>query len=166
MKWLLLAAAVVLAAGLFYAQSHAIKTAYLNGLPLYRDLPNRQFIFERDCYIFKLKAHDTDWPLVATQQTVPELPAEVTEQNIGADLPEVRILGVAHTGERFKIVSVRQQTTGKSARISFEILFMQEETHKYSRLDADDIMDHAPEAQGRAPTILPEFAASVAHPSQ
>ena len=66
MKWLLIAAAVVVAAGLFFTQTHSTKTAYLNGLPLYRDLPNRQFIFERDCYIFKLKAQDTDWPLVAT----------------------------------------------------------------------------------------------------
>ena len=36
----------------------------------------------------------------------------------------------------------------------------------YARMDADDIMDHAPEAQGQAPAILPEFAAAVAHPSQ
>jgi hypothetical protein len=166
MKWLLIAVGIALLAGLFVWQSHSTKTAYLNGLPLYRDLPNRQFIFERDCYIFKLKAHDTDWPLVANQALVPELPAEVTESNIGAYLPGVRILGVAHTGERFKIVSVRQQTTGKNVRISFEILFLDEPSHKYARLDADEIMDHAPEAQGLPPNILPDYAIGIAHPSQ
>jgi len=166
MKWLLIAVGIALLGALFFWQSHSTKTAYLNGLPLYRDLPNRQFIFEQDCYIFKLKAHDTDWPLVATHVAVPELPDEVSEKNIGADLPGVRILGVARVGERFKIVSVRQQTTGKNVKISFEILFLDEEAHKYARLDADDIMDHAPEAQGLPPTIRPEFAASVAHPSQ
>jgi hypothetical protein len=166
MKWLLIGVGVALLAGLFFWQSQSTKTAYLNGLPLYRDLPNRQFIFERDCYIFKLKDHDTDWPLVGTHETTPELPAEVTEKNIGADLPGVRILGVAHTGERFKIVSVRQQTNRKGVRISFEVLFMDEPSHKYARLDADCIMDHAPEAQGLPPTIRPEFAIGVAHPSQ
>ncbi len=166
MKWPLIAVGVALLAGLYFAQRHSTKTAYLNGLPLYRDLPNRQFIFERDCYIFKLKDHDTDWPLVATQATVPELPAEVTEAAVGKDLPGVRILAVAHVGERFKIVSVRQVTGRQGAQISFEILFLDEESHKYSRLDADEIMDHAPEAQGQAPTIRPEFAVAVAHPSQ
>jgi hypothetical protein len=165
MKWLLLAVVAVLLAALIIWQSHSTKTAYVNGLPLYRDLPNREFIFERDCYIFELKSHHTDWPLVATHSTVPELPAEVTESNIGGDFPGVRILGVAHTGERFKIVSVRQDTTGSNVRISFEILFLDEESHKYARLDADDIMDHAPEAQGLPPGILPDFAIGVAHPS-
>ena len=97
---------------------------------------------------------------------MPELPAEVTEKNIGADLPGVRILGVAHTGERFKIVSVRQVTGHQGSQISFEILFLDEESHKYARLDADYIMDHAPEARDEAPSIRPEFAIGVAHPSQ
>ena len=47
-----------------------------------------------------------------------------------------------------------------------EILFLDEEGHKYSRLDADYMMDHAPETQGLAPTIRPEFAVRVAHPGQ
>jgi hypothetical protein len=166
MKWPLIAVGVALLAGLYFAQRHSTKTAYLNGLPLYRDLPNRQFIFEADCYIFKLKDHDTDWPLVGTHVTDPELPAEVTAKNIGADLTGVRILDVARVGDRFKIVSVRQRTGRDGAHISFEILFLDEESRKYGRLDADKIMDHSPESRGEAPTILPQFAIGVAHPSQ
>jgi hypothetical protein len=166
MKWLLIALGVALVAALVFWQANSSKTAYLNGLPLYRDLPNRQFIFECDCYIFKLKDHDTDWPLVATQLTVPELPAEVTENNVGADLPAVRILGIAHIGERFKIVSVRQDKNRRGSKITFEILFLDEASHKYARMDADDIMDHAPEAEGLAPTIRPDFAVAVAPQDQ
>ena len=166
MKWLLFAVVVALFAALFFWEAQSTKTAYVNGLPLYRDLPNRQFIFERDCYVFKLKDRSTDWPLVAAHLTVPELPEEVTGKNIGADLPGVRILEVAHTGDRFKIVSVRRETSRKGQSISFEILFMDEAAHKYPRLDADLMMDHSPEAQGLPPTIRPDFATAVAHPSQ
>jgi hypothetical protein len=166
MKWFLLAVTVALIAGLYVWQHHSTKTAYVNGLPLYRDLPNSQFIFERDCYIFKLKSRDTDWPLVADHSVVADLPEAVSASNIGADLPGVRILDVAHIGDRFKIVSVRQDTRPSGTHISFEILFLDEASRKYGRLDADLIMDHSPEARGLPPTLLPEFAIGVAHPSQ
>jgi hypothetical protein len=166
MKWFLLAVVVALLAGLFVWHGHSTKTAYVNGLPLYRDLPNSQFIFERDCYIFKLKSRDTDWPLVADHSVVAGLPAAVTAKEIGADLPDIRILDVVHVGDRFKIVSVRQDTGPAGQHISFEILFLDEASRKYGRLDTDLIMDHSPEARGLPPTILPEFAIGVAHPSQ
>lgn len=166
MKWFLLAVVIALIAGLFVWQGRSTKTAYVNGLPLYRDLPNSQFIFERDGYIFELKKRQTDWPLVADHSLVAALPEEVSAKNIGAELPDVRILDVVHIGDRFKIVSVRQDTSRAGKHISFEILFLDEAARKYGRLDADLIMDHSPEARGLPPTIMPEFAVGVAHPSQ
>ena len=155
---MLLTGLAILVAGLLFWHSHSVKTAYVNGLPAYRDLPGREFIFERECYIFKLKNRATDWPLVGDHLVVPELPAEVTSANIGADLPGVRILGLAHVGERFRLVSVRQETQGAQQHLSFEILFDEEASHPYTRMDADLIMDHAPEAQGLAPALRPEYA--------
>jgi len=64
MKWFLAIAAVVLLSLFIHSQRNAVKTAYVNGLPQYNGLPNREFIFERDCYIFKMKNRDTSWPLV------------------------------------------------------------------------------------------------------
>ena len=159
MKWILLGGIVVLFGGLVFWRSHSSKSEYVNGLVAYRDLPNRQYIFERDCYIFKFKDQNTDWPLVASHLTVPDLPEEVTDQNVGADLPKVRILGVARTGDRFKIVSVRRDTKGGAQDITFEILFMDEATRKYPRLDAFWIIDHSAEAQGLAPSLRPDYAA-------
>lgn len=163
MKWILVAVAALLLAGFVYWQATSVKTAYVNGLPQYNRLPGREFIFERDCYIFKFKRHNTDWPLVganapASAMSVSELPAEVSPKYVGADLPAVRILGLAHTGDRFRIVSVRRDTSRRGTTITFEILFTNEAVRPYPRLDAYWILDHAPEQRDEAPTILPDYA--------
>jgi hypothetical protein len=158
MKWLLIALGLGLVGGFVYWQMHTVKTAYVNGLPAYRDLPNHEYVFEQECYIFKFKDHATDWPLVGTHLVVPDLPETVTSANVGADLPKVRILGLAHIGERFKLVSVRRDTNRKGQTITFEVLFLDEAAHPYARLDTFWIMNHAPEARGLAPTLRPDFA--------
>jgi hypothetical protein len=158
MKWLLAAVAVAVLAGGIYLSRHSVKTTYVNGLPLYNSLPGREFILEKDCYVFKLKAHDTDWALLGARDTVPDLPAEVTTANVGADLPGVRILDVLRTGDHFKLVSVRRDQSRTATRVTFEILLDDESTRKFPRLDAYWIMDHTPEKNGAAPFFLPLYA--------
>jgi len=67
MKWLLVALTAVLVAAFAFLQFRSVKTTYVNGLPPYTTLPGLEFILERDCYVFKFKAHDTDWPLLASR---------------------------------------------------------------------------------------------------
>ena len=164
MKWFLVAAAAaVLLVGFVYWQLNSTRTAYVNGLPQYNQLPGREYLFQRDCYIFKFKRHDTDWPLVGANvsgsaMSVPDLPAEVSPKNVGADLPALRILDLARTGDRFRIVSVRRDQNRRGTHFTFEILFINEAERRYPRLDAFWILDHTPEERGEAPSILPDYA--------
>ncbi len=158
MKWLLAAVIAAVLAGFVFLRLTTVKTTYVNGLAPYTTIPGREYILERDCYIFKLKAHDTDWPLIGASDTVPDLPREVNPANIGADLPNVRILGILRVGDHFRIVSVRRDVSRTTTTYSFEILLQDENTRKYPRLDAYWIMDHAPEQTGAAPGILTGYA--------
>jgi len=159
LKWIVgVVILVALAVAFVRWQLNAVKTTYVNGLPEYTNLPGQEYIFERDCYIFEFRAHHSDWPLVGSHVTVPSLPVDVDRARIGADLPEVRILGVARTGDRFRIVSVRRDASRKGTTVTFEILFNDESAHPYPRLDAFWIMDHSPEKSGAPPTILATYA--------
>ena len=158
MKWVLAAIALAVLGALVYAQRQAVKTTYVNGLPPYTTLPGRAFILERDCYVFKLKDHDTSWPLIGDHDVVPELPAEVKPENIGASLPGVRILDLVRVGDRFRIVSVRRDESRTQTRVTFEILLDNEATRKFPRLDAYWILDHVPERTGAAPALLTPYA--------
>lgn len=161
LKWILAAAVAAAAiAGFAHWQHGQVKTAYVNGLPAYEWIPGRHYIFERDCYLFKLKDRPSDFPLVGDHAVVPELPVEVSEREIGASLPGVEILGVVRIGDRFKIASVRRDTGPKGTTITFEIRFADEDSHKYPRVDTFWIMDHSPEATGAAPTLLPTYVAA------
>ncbi len=158
MKWLIAAIIAALIVWVAYLQRNSVKTSYVNGLAPYTNLPGRDFILEKDCYIFKLTKHDSDWPLIGAHATVPELPAEVKDSNIGADIPGARILGVLRTGDHFKIASVRRDESRAGTTITFEIALENESTRKYPRLDAYWIMDHSPEKNGGAPSILAAYA--------
>jgi len=158
MKWALAAVVIVFAGFLIYLRLNSVKTMYVNGLPPYTTLPGREFILERECYIFKFKSQETDWPLLGAKDTVPDLPAEVTASNVGVEMPNVRILDVLHVGDHFRIISVRRDQAPGKTTISFEILLRDEEARKYPRLDAFWIMDHTPEKVGAAPTIMIAYA--------
>jgi hypothetical protein len=158
MKWLLAAVIVAVFGTLAYLQMHATKTTYVNGLAPYTKLPNREFILEKDCYIFKFKAEDTSWPLIGAHDTVPGLPDEVSAAHVGQDLPDVRILDVLRVGDRFRIVSVRRDQSRSKTTITFEVLLADESSRKFPRLDAFYIMDHGPEKEGKAPEILQPYA--------
>jgi len=159
LKWIVggLILLVLVVAGV-RMQLNAVKITYVNGLPAYTDLPGQEYIFEQDCYIFEFRSHHSDWPLVGTHARVPGLPPDVDAARIGADLPAVRILGIARTGDRFRIVSVRRDESRQGTTITFEILFMDESARPYPRLDAYWIMDHTPEKSGLPPTILAQYA--------
>jgi hypothetical protein len=157
MKWFFVAAATILVAVFFFWQRDSVKTSYVNGLPEYSSLPNKEYLFQSDCYIFKFKKHDTAWPLVGTHAVVPELPVEVDEKNIGLELPGVRILGVVRFGSRLKLVSVRRDQSRQGTAITFEILFMDEAERKYPRLDVFYLLDHGPEKDGAPPKFIESY---------
>lgn len=158
MKWILAAAAAIILAGLFYWQSRAEKVSYVNGLPAYTSLPGQEYFLEQDCYLFKFKKRNSDWPLIAARETVPALPEAVDAKNIGAELPDVRILDVIKSGTRFRVVSVRRTESRTSSSISLEILLGDEVSFKYPRVDAYWILDHSPEKEGKAPRVMPDYA--------
>jgi hypothetical protein len=158
MKWFLAAAVVAVLAAFAYLQANSVKTTYVNGLAPYTTIPGREYIVEHDCYVFKFKEHNTDWPLLAAHDTVAELPDVVSDSKVGADLPLVRILDVIHVGDHFRIASVRRDVGRSGTRITFEALLFDEATRKFPRIDLYWIMDHSPEKMGAAPTILPAYA--------
>ncbi len=158
MKWVIVAIVAGLLCAFVIFQLESVKTTYVNGLPPYTNLPGREFILQRDCYVFKFKDHDTSWPLIASSDSVPALPAEVKPSNVGAELPTVRILDVLKVGDRFRIVSVRKDVSRKETRVTFEILLHDESSRKYPRLDAFWILDHSPENVGAAPKIITAYA--------
>jgi hypothetical protein len=157
-KWVLIATGLFLLVFFVIWQMDATKTSYVNGLAPYEGIAGHEYILERDCYIFKLKQHDTDYPLLGDHEAVPALPSPVSDANIGADLPSVRILDLARIGDHFRVVSVRRDQSRSATTITFEILFRDEAQRKYPRLDAFWIMDHSPEASGRAPRFQPDYA--------
>ena len=158
MKWLLAAAAAVLLAGYVYWQRQSVKTTYVNGLAPYTGLAGREYILERDCYIFKLKGSDSDWPYVASHATVPDLPADVDAKNIGTDTPGARLLDIVTVGTHFRIVSVRRDQKGDKTTITYEILLADEATRKYPRVDALYMLDHTAEDPNSPPSIVPDYA--------
>jgi len=161
MKWALAAVVFAFVGFLVFIRLTSTKTQYVNGLSAYSSLPDREFILEHDCYIFKFKSPNTDWPLIGAKDTVPDLPADVKESNVGMDLPNIRILDVLHVGDHFRIVSVRRDAAPNKTTITFEILLQNESTRKYPRLDAFWILDHAPEKDGNAPGIMTSYAVSA-----
>jgi hypothetical protein len=162
MKWLLalIAAALIAAAaiGIHSWRQHSVKSGYVNALPPYTQLRGLAFILEQDCYIFEFKSHESTYPLLGSHDTVPDLPAEVKASNVGADLPNVRILGILRTGDGFRIASVRQDTSSSGVSITFEIVLDNESSRAYYKLDAFWMMDHTPEKTGAAPVFLTSYA--------
>jgi hypothetical protein len=157
MKWFLAVGVVVLLALFVGWQRSGVKSSYVNGLPQYSLLPNREFIFERDCYIFAFRHRSSEWPFIGAHELVPALPVDVSEKNIGADLPDVRILGVLRTGTLIKLVSVRRDEGRAATSITFEVLLLDTVDQKYLRLDAFHLLDHTPEKDGAAPRFLESY---------
>lgn len=158
MKWILAALLTVLIAGFVYWQRQGVKVSYVNGLSTYNNLPGREYILQRDCYLFKLDDRPSSWPYLGDFGVVASLPAEVHYKHLNIKHPTGRIIDVVRTGSRFKLVSVRRDESRHGTSISFELLFSDEDQRKYPRIDAYFIMDHAPEAEGKAPSLLHSYA--------
>ncbi|HEY9154439.1 MAG TPA: hypothetical protein VIM69_04870 [Opitutaceae bacterium] len=163
MKWFFALLALLAIGWFVYHQRNSVKTSYVNGLPEYSMMPGREYVVERDCYIFTLKNKKNDWPFIGANApdaalSVAALPTEVTDKNIGRELPEAHILDVVRTGSRFKIASVRRDVRDKQTSITFEILFLDETERRYARLDAYWIIDHSRDNDDIAPTILESYA--------
>jgi len=161
MKWALATVVLVFVGFLVYIRLTSTKTQYVNGLSAYSAQTDREYILEHECYIFKFKSPNSDWPLIGAKDTVPDLPAEVRESNVGMDLPNIRILDVLHVGDHFRVVSVRRDAAPQKTTITFEILLQNESARKYPRLDAFWILDHDPEKAGNAPKIMTSYAVSA-----
>ena len=73
-RWIIVLAGLAAVVALFVVPREATKTSYVNGLPPYTALPGTEYIFERDCYVFKLKNTPSDWPFVGAHATVAYLP--------------------------------------------------------------------------------------------
>jgi hypothetical protein len=157
MRWFLAAAAIAFVAFLFW-QSTGERVSYVNGLPEYNTLPGREYFLEHDCYLFKFKRENSDWPLIASRASVPALPETVDSKYVGAELPDVRILDLIKAGTRFRIVSVRKTASRTKSSISFEILLGDEVSFRYPRVDAYWILDHSPEKDGKAPRVMTDYA--------
>jgi hypothetical protein len=157
-KWFLGLGIVVVLAAFIIWQRGSVKTSYVNGLPQYNKLPGREFIFERDCYVFKLASHPTAYPLIGAHATVPDLPGTVDDKLIGSTQTGARLLDTVRTGTRFKIVSVRRDESRTETDVTFEILLLDETERKYPRLDAFFILDHSPEKTGAAPLVREDYA--------
>lgn len=162
-KWTWTLLAIVALAALIVWQRGKTKTAYVNGLPEYSSLPGKEYIFERDCYVFKSKKKDTAYPLVGANAaglagSVADLPTEVKPEYIGKEVGAVRILDLVRTGSRFKIISVRREQSRTETTISLEILMTDEADRRYPRMDAFYILDHSPEKTGAAPRIIESYA--------
>lgn len=162
MKWLIaLVVAGALACSVVWVvrwERNSVKGAYVNALPPYTQLRGLAFILEQDCYIFEFKSRESTYPLLGSHATVPDLPEEVKASNIGADFPNVRILGILRTGDGFRIASVRQDTSRAGKTITFEIVLDNESSRAYFKLDAFWMMDHSPEKVGAAPVFLTSYA--------
>ena len=157
-KWTLAFLVLALVVAFYLWRRDAVRISYVNGLAAYTSLPGKEYILERDCYIFKFKSRQPDWPYLASHLSVPDLPETVEEKNIGIALPNVDILDVARTGSHFKIVSVRRDESRTKVSITFEVLFTNENEREYARVDLYWMLDHTPEQKGLAPTLINGYA--------
>ena len=90
--------------------------------------------------------------------TVPALPAEVDRRHVGETIGDIKLIDIARTGSHFRIVSVRRDESHKGTEITFEVLFRDELDRAFPRVDCYYMLDHAPEAQGKAPSFLIRYA--------
>ena len=157
MKWILAAVAAILIGAFVLWQRSAVKSSYVNGLDAYHNLPNQEYILEKDCYIFSCDKH-SHFPFMAAHDTVPGLPEEVDKKNVGQEFGDIKIIDIAKTGSHFRIVSVRRDDSRTGTEITFEVLFRDELERAFPRVDCYYMLDHTPEAKGQAPAFLVRYA--------
>jgi len=160
MKWIIAAAAAVLLAGFGLLAAQFDQDHLCQRLPQYNQLPGREFIFQRDCYIFKFKHHNTDWPLVGANAPGSAMSVPDCQPKCRPSMSASRCPRCAFSTSPVPAIVSRSfpcvvDETRHGAHVTFEILFTDEAERRYPRLDAFWILDHTPEARGEAPSISP-----------
>lgn len=166
MKWLIIAAVLVLAALGVRWQLNTTKISYVNGLDAYAHLPNQEFILVKDCYVFAWKESiATAYPLLGTNTPgvaakTAALPLETNAATVTnpAEGSAVRLMDFIPQGTRFRLLSVRREESRHGGTvISYEIKFLDEVDRPYQRVDIRPIL--LPVAQvGEAPRLDPAIA--------
>ncbi len=168
-KWILISVAALALAIFAFLQLPSTKVAYVNGLEEYRDIPGREFLLQRPCYIFsyheRSKHTDAAYPLIGLNASdlttsTPELPAEVSPEQMAKAHAKVRLMEIMPTGSIFKIISVRREQNPKTGtRFSYEIKFIDDKERAYQRVDARQII-----LPMSADEIIPKIDPAVAVP--
>lgn len=157
--WALVLLAAVGFGWLLFGPTGGVKRSYINGLEHFNQMPNREYILQRDAYIFKDDQRDSAYPYLATPAEYPGLPATVTADQIGARFGSLRILDTVAIGERFRVVSVRLDETKTSSEITYEVLLEDDAARAYPRLDAFFLLDSTHTDLTRPPAFLPRLVA-------
>ena len=158
-KWLWFALVALAFGWLLFGPTGGVKRSYINGLEHFNQMPNREYLLQRDAYIFKDDQRDSAYPYLATAAEYPGLPAIVSADQVGATFGSLRILDTVKIGERFRLVSVRLDETKTSAEITYEILLENDTTRTHPRPDAFFLLDPAHTDLTRQPAFLPRLAA-------
>lgn len=165
-KWLLTVVLVIIVGWALWFQVNTTKIAYVNGLDAYAHMPGREYILQKDCYVFSWRhtiatAHPLlgiNAPDVAAR--TPELPPEVTRANVEKPRPGVRIMDVIPKGTRFRILSVRMEESRRTGiSISYEIYLLDNLERPYPRVDL-----RAVQLPVKQPTDAPEIDPAIAVP--
>ncbi len=157
--WILLTLAALAFAWLLFGPTGGVKRSYINGLEHFNQMPNREFILQRDAYIFKDDRRDSAYPYIATAEEYPGLPATVSPAQHNTTHGSLRILDSVKIGTRFRLVSVRRDETKNSAEITYEILLENDAQRAYPRLDALFLLDPVHTDLTRPPLFLPRLVA-------
>lgn len=158
-KWLWIFIALALGAAVYLGTSDSTKRSYINGLPGFNQMPNREYIMQEAAYVFKDTDRDAPYPYISSPNERPGLPESVDQANVGKRFGSLRLLGTLPIGTRFRIVSVRKDETSDDASITYEILLEDPDAHQYPRLDAYFIVDHGDGSTDTPPPVLSRFAA-------
>lgn len=147
LKWVIAAVCAALVGWFLWIQFNAVKISYVNGLAPYDVMPNREYILQRDCYVFAWhKSTTTAFPLLGTNHPgvrtrVEALPHEVSALMVGRDQPDVRLMDVIPRGTRFRLLSVRrEQSRPHGTTITYEAKFLDDVDRPYLRVDIRPIL--------------------------
>jgi hypothetical protein len=166
-KWIIALVCVAAAGWFLWFQYNTTKISYVNGVPPYDVMPNREYVLQADCYVFAWLDHGksgTAFPLLGVnlpgaRTSLDALPREVSTALVGKPQPLVRLMDAIPKGSRFRLLSVRrEQSRQLGTVISYEIKFLDEVDRPYARVDVRPILLPA------SPGGLPQFDDAIAVP--
>lgn len=164
MKWLLIAAAVLLAGLGLHWQLNTTKISYVNGLEPYDVMPGREYILQHDCYVFAWREDPTSgFPLLGcghpdVRNRVAALPAESARSHVGRELEQVRIVDLIPRGTRLLITSVRREESRRAGTvITYEAKLLDDLDRPYQKVDLRPLL--LPVARGGDVPALDETIA-------